>query len=65
MSLTLHKHGKSARLGVMADAIIGPQHAAIARGFPVSLDKLARTLGAPRIHDPDTRSPSPDAPVIE
>lgn len=46
--MTLHRHGKVVRLGVMADAMMGPQHAAITRSFPRSLDKLAKTLGVPR-----------------
>ncbi|XP_014214193.1 uncharacterized protein LOC106643538 [Copidosoma floridanum] len=45
LSMTLHRHGKAVRLGVMGDAIIGPQHAAITSAFPRSIEKLARTLG--------------------
>ncbi|XP_058805780.1 uncharacterized protein LOC131672524 isoform X2 [Phymastichus coffea] len=47
LSMTLHRHAEVVRLGVMADAMLGPQHAAIARSFPRSLDKLAKTLGVP------------------
>ena len=54
--MTLHRHGKSVRLGVMGDAVIGPQHAAITRSFPHSLERLARTLGLSKL---PSRSPSP------
>ncbi|XP_011499973.1 PREDICTED: uncharacterized protein LOC105363859 isoform X2 [Ceratosolen solmsi marchali] len=53
LSITLHRHGKTVRLGVMGDAIIGPQHAAITRGFPASLEKLAQSLG---LSTPSSRS---------
>ncbi|KAJ8679654.1 hypothetical protein QAD02_015441, partial [Eretmocerus hayati] len=45
LSMTLHRHGEVVRLAVMADAVMGPQHAAITRGFARSLHKLALTLG--------------------
>ncbi|XP_023317329.1 uncharacterized protein LOC106656201 isoform X2 [Trichogramma pretiosum] len=45
LSMSLHRHGRGVRLGVMGDAMIGPQHAAITRAFPRSLKRLARTLG--------------------
>ncbi|XP_001606787.1 uncharacterized protein LOC100123177 [Nasonia vitripennis] len=59
LSMTLHRHGRAVRLGVMGDAMIGPQHAAITRSFPASLEKLARTLGVPSDTPQQSRSPSP------
>lgn len=60
--MTLHRHGQAVRLGVMGDAMIGPQHAAITRSFPASLEKLARTLGVPSDTPQQSRSPSPAVP---
>ncbi|XP_018377887.1 PREDICTED: uncharacterized protein LOC108770698 isoform X1 [Trachymyrmex cornetzi] len=56
MSMTLHRHGDSVRLGIMGDALIGPQHFIIARAFPKSVRNLAGVLGVPRA---PIRSPSP------
>ncbi|XP_015597807.1 uncharacterized protein LOC107268977 [Cephus cinctus] len=57
MSITLHRYGKGVRLGVMADAMIGPQHSIITKTFPRSLQSLANIVGVPRT---PSRSPSPD-----
>ena len=68
--MTLHRHGNYVRLGVMGDAMIGPQHLAITRAFPISLERLARTLGVELVHQDQnhlqvqhqehSRSPSPN-----
>jgi len=57
MSMTLHRHGDSVRLGIMGDALIGPRHFIIARAFPKSIRNLAGVLGVPRA---SIRSPSPN-----
>lgn len=57
MSMTLHRHGNGVRLGIMGDALIGPQHFIIARAFPKSVRNLAGILGVPRV---PIRSPSPN-----
>ncbi|KAG7189714.1 hypothetical protein KM043_017382 [Ampulex compressa] len=57
MSMTLHRHRNGVRLGVMGDALIGPQHSIITRTFPRSLENLASIVGVPRT---PTRSPSPN-----
>lgn len=49
MSITLHKYGSGVRLGVMGDALIGPEHAIITRTFPKSVENLANVVGVPRI----------------
>lgn len=54
--MTLHKHGNVVRLGIMADALIGPQHFVIAQTFPKSVENLAAILGVPQA---SSRSPSP------
>ncbi|XP_029179007.1 uncharacterized protein LOC114946595 isoform X1 [Nylanderia fulva] len=58
MSMTLHKRGNGVRLGVMGDALLGPQHFVLARTFPQSVRNLANILGVPRA---SSRSPSPNA----
>ncbi|XP_011173196.2 uncharacterized protein LOC105205521 isoform X2 [Solenopsis invicta] len=58
MSMTLHRHGNGVRLGIMGDALIGPQHFIVARTFPKSVRNLAGVLGVPRA---PSRSPSPNA----
>ncbi|KAL6423290.1 hypothetical protein ACFW04_010148 [Cataglyphis niger] len=58
MSMTLHRLGNGVRLGIMADALIGPQHFIVARTFPQSIQNLASILGVPRT---SSRSPSPNA----
>ncbi|XP_012059713.1 PREDICTED: uncharacterized protein LOC105622914 [Atta cephalotes] len=50
MSMTLHRHGDSIRLGIMGDALIGPRHFIIARAFPKSIRNLAGVLGVPSIY---------------
>ncbi|XP_077256733.1 uncharacterized protein LOC143894404 isoform X1 [Temnothorax americanus] len=57
MSMTLHRHGNGVRLGIMGDALIGPQHFIVARTFPKSVCNLAGVLGVPRA---PSRSPSPN-----
>jgi len=57
MSMTLHRHGNGVRLGIMGDALIGPQHFMVARTFPKSVRNLADVLGVPRA---PSRSPSPN-----
>ncbi|KYN03990.1 hypothetical protein ALC62_04754 [Cyphomyrmex costatus] len=57
MSMTLHRHRNGVRLGIMGDALIGPQHFIIARAFPKSVRNLAGVLGVPRA---PIRSPSPN-----
>ncbi|XP_018337577.1 PREDICTED: uncharacterized protein LOC108745744 [Trachymyrmex septentrionalis] len=57
MSMTLHRHDDSVRLGIMGDALIGPRHFIIARAFPKSVRNLAAVLGVPRAL---IRSPSPN-----
>ncbi|KAL0112513.1 hypothetical protein PUN28_012082 [Cardiocondyla obscurior] len=57
MSMTLHRHGNGVRLGVMGDALIGPQHFIVTRTFPNSVKNLAVVLGVPRA---PSRSPSPN-----
>lgn len=54
MSISLHKYGSGVRLGVMADALISPEHAIITRTFPKSVENLANVVGVPRI---PSRSP--------
>lgn len=58
MSMTLHRLGNGVRLGIMGDALIGPQHFIIARMFPQSIQNLANILGVSRA---SSRSPSPNA----
>ncbi|EFN84341.1 uncharacterized protein LOC105183357 isoform X2 [Harpegnathos saltator] len=62
MSMTLHKHGNAVRLGIMGDALIGPQHFIIARTFPKSVQNLATILGVPRTLSRSS-SPSPLSPT--
>ncbi|XP_011639419.1 uncharacterized protein LOC105428689 [Pogonomyrmex barbatus] len=57
MSMTLHRHGNGVRLGIMGDALIGPQHFIVARTFPKSIRNLAGILGVPTTL---SRSPSPN-----
>lgn len=57
MSMTLHRRGNGIRLGIMGDALIGPQHFIIARTFPKSIRNLASILGVPGA---PSRSPSPN-----
>ncbi|XP_012537822.1 uncharacterized protein LOC105837513 isoform X3 [Monomorium pharaonis] len=57
MSMTLHRHGNGVRLGIMGDALIGPQHFVVARTFPKSIRNLAGVLGVP---GGSSRSPSPN-----
>nr|XP_033321387.1 uncharacterized protein LOC117217699 isoform X3 [Megalopta genalis] len=45
MSITLHRYGKAVRMGVMGDALIGPEHCVITRTFPKSVNKLASVVG--------------------
>ncbi|XP_078034435.1 uncharacterized protein LOC144468675 isoform X2 [Augochlora pura] len=47
MSITLHRYGKAVRMGVMGDALIGPEHCVITRTFPKSVNKLASVVGVP------------------
>lgn len=61
MSVTLHRHGKGIRLGIIGDAMIGPQHYNITRTFPRSVQELAVTVGVPRTPS-RSRSPSPASP---
>lgn len=56
MSITLHRYKNGVRLGVMCDALIGPQHSIITRTFPTSLQNLSTIVGVPRT---PSRSPSP------
>ncbi|XP_043266539.1 uncharacterized protein [Venturia canescens] len=62
MSMTLHRHASGARLGVMADAILGPEHSIITKCFPRSLKSLARTLGVPETPS-GSPSPGPASPT--
>ncbi|XP_076280417.1 uncharacterized protein LOC143209078 isoform X2 [Lasioglossum baleicum] len=48
MSITLHRYGNAVRMGVMGDALIGPEHSIITRTFPKSVEKLAKVVGIPR-----------------
>ncbi|XP_076659010.1 uncharacterized protein LOC143362594 isoform X2 [Halictus rubicundus] len=48
MSITLHRYGKAVRMGVMGDALIGPEHSIITRTFPKSVENLAKVVGIPR-----------------
>lgn len=61
MSITLHRYGNGVRLGVMADALIGPEHTIITRTFPKSVSNLANVVGVPRTPS-RTSTPSPDSP---
>ncbi|XP_031846283.2 uncharacterized protein LOC116432919 isoform X2 [Nomia melanderi] len=63
MSITLHRYGTAIRMGVMGDALIGPEHSIITRTFPKSVENLADVVGVPR---PPSRnsSPSPASPNI-
>lgn len=58
MSITLHRYGRGVRLGVMGDALIGPEHAIITRSFPKSVENLANVVGASRIFGRSS-TPSP------
>ncbi|XP_046141793.1 uncharacterized protein LOC114871014 isoform X1 [Osmia bicornis bicornis] len=61
MSITLHRYGNGVRLGVMGDALIGPEHSIITRTFPKSIENLANVVGVPRT--PSRHStPSPASP---
>ena len=62
MSMTLHRHGNGVRLGVMGDAMIGPQHTIITKTFPKSLQNLALAVGVPKIPSRSS-SPSPASPT--
>lgn len=55
--MTIHKHGKGIRLGVMGDTFIGPHHTIITNSFPKSIQNLATTIGVPQR---SSRSPSPN-----
>ncbi|XP_047346043.1 uncharacterized protein LOC124947643 isoform X3 [Vespa velutina] len=61
MSITLHRYGNGVRLGVMGDALIGPQHSIITRTFPKSLQNLSAIVGVPKtpVLEHQSRSPSP------
>lgn len=61
MSITLHRYGNGVRLGVMGDALIGPQHSIITRTFPKSLQNLSAIVGVPKtpVLENQSRSPSP------
>ncbi|XP_076664076.1 uncharacterized protein LOC143366691 [Andrena cerasifolii] len=61
MSITLHRYGNGVRLGVMGDALIGPEHTIITRTFPKSVSNLANVIGVPRTPS-RTSTPSPDSP---
>lgn len=61
MSITLHRYGSGVRLGVMGDALIGPEHAVITRTFPKSMENLANVVGVPRIPSRNS-TPSPVNP---
>lgn len=67
MSITLHRYGNGVRLGVMGDALIGPQHSIITRTFPKSLQNLSAVVGVPKtpVFEHQSRSPSPhsDSPT--
>ncbi|CAK9797114.1 hypothetical protein ANTQUA_LOCUS1033 [Anthophora quadrimaculata] len=63
MSITLHRYGNCVRLGVMGDALIGPEHAIITRTFPKSVENLANVVGVPRISSRNS-TPSPASPSI-
>lgn len=54
MSMTLHRHGNGVRLGIMGDALIGPQHFIIARTFPKSIRNLANILGVQNASSPNS-----------
>lgn len=56
MSMTLHRHGNGVRLGVMCDAMFGPQHTIITKTFPKSVQNFAIKVGVPKV---PRRSPSP------
>ena len=56
ISMTIHKHERGVRLGIMGDAFIGPHHTVITKGFPRSIQNLAATIGVPQVL---SRSPSP------
>lgn len=62
MSITLHRHGRGVRLGIIGDAMIGPQHYIITKAFPRSVQELAVTVGVPRTPN-RSRSPSPVGPT--
>ncbi|XP_015433730.1 PREDICTED: uncharacterized protein LOC107189660 [Dufourea novaeangliae] len=58
MSITLHRYGTSVRMGVMGDALIGPEHSIITRTFPKSVENLANVVGVPTTSNPSS-TPSP------
>ncbi|XP_012255378.2 uncharacterized protein LOC105685659 isoform X2 [Athalia rosae] len=62
MSVTLHRHGKGVRLGIIGDKHIAPQHSIITKAFPRSVQELAITVGVPRTPS-RSRSPSPPSPL--
>lgn len=62
MSVTLHKHGDSVRLGIIGDAMIGPHHFTMTKEFPRSVKALADRVGVRRTAS-RSRSPSPITPV--
>ncbi|XP_053994090.1 uncharacterized protein LOC128884623 isoform X2 [Hylaeus volcanicus] len=61
MSITLHRYGNGVRLGVMGDALIGPEHSIITRTFPKSVETLANVVGVPRTPSRNS-TPSPASP---
>lgn len=61
MSITLHRYGTGVRLGVMGDALIGPEHSVITRTFPKSVESLAYAVGVPRTPSRNL-IPSPASP---
>ncbi|XP_076624349.1 uncharacterized protein LOC143343380 isoform X1 [Colletes latitarsis] len=61
MSITLHRYGTGVRLGVMGDALIGPEHSVITRTFPKSVENLAKVVGVPRTPSRNS-TPSPISP---
>lgn len=61
MSITLHRYKDGIRLGVMGDALIGPEHSIITRTFPKSVENLANVVGVPRASSRNS-TPSPVNP---
>lgn len=61
MSITLHRYGSGVRMGVMGDALIGPEHAIITKTFPKSVENLANVVGVPTILSRNS-TPSPINP---
>nr|XP_012137808.1 PREDICTED: uncharacterized protein LOC100882692 isoform X3 [Megachile rotundata] len=61
MSITLHRYGNGVRMGVMGDALIGPEHSIITRTFPKSVENLANVVGVPRTPSRNS-TPSPASP---